>query len=128
MDYEMNYRKYIGYVKSLNRKRNNEEIYELHHIKPKSMGGGDDEENLVLLSYREHYLAHYLLWKIYNNKEMLFAFWLMNNTKNKIEFKINSKLYEKLKNGFIEQQEKKLFVWKLERFTTLKKKRLSVII
>lgn len=108
MDYEANYNEYIDYVKTLNREREGETLYEFHHIIPKSLGGGDDKENLVLLTYREHYLAHYLLWKIYNNKEMMFSFWLMNNTKDKINFKINSKIYSKLKSNFIEQQSKKV--------------------
>lgn len=35
--------------------------YELHHILPKSMGGSNDKENLVLLTSREHYICHLLL-------------------------------------------------------------------
>lgn len=37
---------------------------EVHHIKPKSLGGGNEEANLVRLTYREHFLAHWLLTKI----------------------------------------------------------------
>jgi hypothetical protein len=37
---------------------------EVHHIKPKSMGGGNEPANLVRLTYREHFLAHWLLTKI----------------------------------------------------------------
>jgi hypothetical protein len=36
---------------------------ELHHIKPRSLGGGDDTSNLVRLTYREHFLVHWLLTK-----------------------------------------------------------------
>lgn len=39
--------------------------YENHHILPKHMGGGNDDENLVLLTFREHVIAHYLLWRMY---------------------------------------------------------------
>jgi len=35
--------------------------YERHHILPRSMGGTDDPTNLVLLTAREHYIAHLLL-------------------------------------------------------------------
>jgi 5-methylcytosine-specific restriction endonuclease McrA len=38
-------------------------IYELHHITMRSMGGDDSQENLVLLTPREHFLIHFLLWK-----------------------------------------------------------------
>ena len=34
-----------------------------HHIIPVSMGGTDDESNLVDLTRKEHYVAHKLLWK-----------------------------------------------------------------
>ncbi len=37
---------------------------ETHHILPRSMGGTDDGANLVDLTYREHFLAHWLLTKI----------------------------------------------------------------
>ena len=100
MNYEKNYFDYINYVRTLNRERNKKSLYELHHILPKSIGGKNDKNNLILLTYREHYLAHYLLWKIYKNKQMLYAFWLMSNMP-KIKFKISSRLYEKLKIEFI---------------------------
>lgn len=41
---------------------------ELHHIVPKHMGGTDDESNLVLLSFKAHYIAHYLLYKMYGSQ------------------------------------------------------------
>lgn len=37
---------------------------EQHHIKPRSMGGSDNANNLVLLTVREHFLAHLLLFKM----------------------------------------------------------------
>ena len=36
-------------------------FYERHHIMPRSLGGKDDAGNIVLLTVREHYLAHLLL-------------------------------------------------------------------
>ena len=38
---------------------------EKHHVVPRALGGGDDEDNLVYLTAREHYIAHMLLAKIY---------------------------------------------------------------
>lgn len=38
-----------------------------HHIKPKHMGGSDNEDNFTYLTQREHKIAHFLLWKIYKN-------------------------------------------------------------
>jgi len=39
---------------------------EWHHIKPRSHGGNDDPSNLVELTYREHFLAHWLLTKLHS--------------------------------------------------------------
>ena len=48
--------------------------YELHHIVPKCLGGSEDEANLVLLTAREHFIAHRLLAKEHpNNCKLLFA-------------------------------------------------------
>lgn len=41
--------------------------YEKHHIVPKCLGGTNDKENLVLLTAREHLVAHELLQRIYPN-------------------------------------------------------------
>lgn len=38
---------------------------ERHHIKPRSMGGGNHHENLVYLTLEEHYMVHLLLTKIF---------------------------------------------------------------
>lgn len=35
--------------------------YEKHHVIPKSLGGGNGKENLVLLTAREHFICHLLL-------------------------------------------------------------------
>lgn len=54
--------------------------YEVHHIQPRSLDGSDDPENLVKLTYREHYLAHWLLSKMYvglSRRKMAYAFWAM---------------------------------------------------
>ncbi len=50
---------------------------EKHHIIPRSLGGNDRSENLVLLTYREHKLAHRLLTKIYPDKHELITCYRM---------------------------------------------------
>ena len=48
--------------------------YEQHHIVPRCLGGSNDEANLVLLSAREHFIAHRLLAKAHpGNSKLLFA-------------------------------------------------------
>lgn len=36
---------------------------EKHHIVPKALGGGNDAANIVRLTFREHFVAHWLLTK-----------------------------------------------------------------
>lgn len=53
-----------------------DEYFERHHILPRSLGGGDENTNLVDLTYREHFLAHWLLAKIYDGaarRSMVYA-------------------------------------------------------
>lgn len=68
---------------------------ERHHIIPKSEGGSDDPDNLVNLTAREHYIAHLLLARIYDDQKMWCAAQqMMNGNVGGKKFKFNSKLYE----------------------------------
>jgi len=46
-----------------------------HHIVPSYMGGSDDPENMIELTYKEHATAHFLLWLEHHNEEDWLA-WL----------------------------------------------------
>jgi hypothetical protein len=50
---------------------------ERHHIVPRSMGGSDEAANLVVLTGREHWVAHLLLWKVYRNSQTIQACHMM---------------------------------------------------
>ena len=53
---------------------------EVHHVLPRSLGGSDDGSNLVRLTYREHFICHWLLTKIHtgiNLHKMQRALWAM---------------------------------------------------
>lgn len=54
------------------------EYFETHHILPRSMGGADDKSNLVQLTAREHYIAHWLLFRIHRNAKMASAWFFMH--------------------------------------------------
>jgi hypothetical protein len=41
---------------------------ERHHILPRSLGGGDELQNLILLSAEDHFFAHLLLAKIHGGR------------------------------------------------------------
>lgn len=66
--------------------------YEDHHIQPVSLGGKDTAENFARLTPREHFVAHWLFYKM--NKgcaKAQAAFWFMANVS--AGKKINSKSY-----------------------------------
>ena len=107
MDYEKNYYDYINYVKSIDRKLDYSEI---HHIIPRCLGGSDDKSNLVVLTAREHFLAHYLLTKIYSDNSKIVDAFRMMGVINKNEQKryINSRLYESKRKLFSEARSKKV--------------------
>jgi len=42
----------------------NNEYTEKHHILPRSLGGSDSSDNLIILTAREHFIAHLLLARI----------------------------------------------------------------
>lgn len=91
----MNYQRiYNELIKSAQVRGGVDGYKERHHIIPRSMGGSDEAENLVDLTAREHYLAHWLLWKIHGGT-MTIAFDMMNKDK-KHKVRIGSKTYSKL--------------------------------
>lgn len=69
MNYQAQYDRLISRAKS----RTLNEYTETHHIIPKSMGGSDEDTNLVELTPEEHLVAHLLLYKIHKNPQTLYA-------------------------------------------------------
>lgn len=58
------------------------EYHERHHIIPKCLGGTNDEENLIDLFAREHFIAHRLLaLENPTDKRLTFAWWNMAQCK-----------------------------------------------
>lgn len=79
---------------------------ERHHVIPKSLGGSNKKDNMVILTAREHFVCHLLLTKMtYDNdrKKMARAFWLMAKGTGK-RYRPSSKLYEVARKLFINAQ------------------------
>ena len=55
--------------------------FERHHIRPRSLGGGDEAENLIALTAGDHFFAHLLLAKIHGGKQWA-AVWAVAGMKN----------------------------------------------
>ena len=54
---------------------------EKHHIVPKCIGGGDNKENIIELSYADHIKAHIYLYYAYEYKGLAHAVHRMINSK-----------------------------------------------
>lgn len=50
-----------------------EQYKESHHIIPKCLGGKKSKSNLVKLTARQHFIAHWLLYKIYKTSSLAHA-------------------------------------------------------
>lgn len=77
MDYEKQYQQLIAKHGHAD-KPDDDQYYERHHVLPKSLGGSNDDENLVYLSGKAHFIAHYLLFKVHGVGPMSTAFWAMS--------------------------------------------------
>ena len=89
------YNRYTKFIESCRIQNLNDVYTEKHHIIPRSLGGTNDESNLITLSGRQHYIAHWMLWKAYRGK-MALAFKFMNHD-GKHARRINSKIFEQLR-------------------------------
>ncbi len=80
---------------------------ETHHIIPKSIGGKDISSNLVKLTAREHFIAHWLLWKIHKNTKngvkMMYAFNMMRANNNHQRY-YNSRAFALVRKAVIQSQ------------------------
>lgn len=102
MNYQKIYDNIILKAKGSNRLKGDGNYYERHHILPKSLGGPDTKENLVLLTAKEHYICHMLLIKIYQNDsgsyiKCLRAFMMMK-PKHYHNRPFSSRQFDKIRN------------------------------
>jgi len=68
---------------------------ERHHIIPKCLGGDDSSDNLIYLTARQHYLAHWLLYKIHRTTSLVHAWHSMSRISDGQEKRnVNSHLFE----------------------------------
>lgn len=74
--------------------------FEKHHIIPKCKGGDNLKTNIVYLTAREHFIAHWLLWLIYRDRQMALAFHKMFSHNNHHNRNYSSKDYEKAREAF----------------------------
>ena len=91
--------------KRIKEKRNGG-YFEGHHIIPKCKGGTGTSTrpknnlNIVLLTAKEHFLSHWLLWRIYGDRQMALAFHKMLSTTDKTKRITSSRGYEEAREAF----------------------------
>jgi hypothetical protein len=80
------------------------EYQEKHHIIPRSLGGSDEDHNLVLLTAREHFICHMLLPKMLEgnakHKMIHAAIGMKRSSTGKRYF--NARLYQTARKQFTE--------------------------
>ena len=91
----------------------------IHHITPKCMGGSDKGDNLVIFTPREHFVAHWLLWKIHG-KTMAPAFKIMLATSKKNGVRVTSRVYQSLHADFLKMRHGE--EWIKNNLTAIKKR------
>lgn len=108
MNYFNIYHKLVTRALSQNRIKKPNDGFDSHHILPKSLGGSNESTNKVLLTGREHYIAHKLLVRMYSGedkKKMAYALWWMSKTKTVGNFsnkaRVTSRDYEYARNMFV---------------------------
>ena len=104
------YTKWYNQITDRARNRIVEGYTERHHIKPRSLGGTDNTDNLVELTAREHFICHWLLVKMTTGEEhykMLNALRMMRAEKSgqqRYETAITSRVYESIKQEYAQLQ------------------------
>jgi len=104
------YTKWYNQITDRARNRTMEGYTERHHIKPRSLSGTDDVDNLVELTAREHFICHWLLVKMTTGEDhykMLNALRMMRAEKpgqQRYETAITSRVYESIKQEYAQLQ------------------------
>jgi hypothetical protein len=102
MNYQKIYDEIIIKAQSQVRTKN-ADYYESHHIVPSSLGGQNTKDNLVLLTAREHFVCHWLLYKMtsgVDKNKMAHAWFSMSRISDgQKREKISSRKYEYAKQA-----------------------------
>uniref|UniRef100_A0AAU8HYS9 Homing endonuclease n=1 Tax=Rhizobium phage LG08 TaxID=3129229 RepID=A0AAU8HYS9_9CAUD len=104
----VNYKKIYDELVEFRRDNIPEGYKERHHIIPGSLGGSNDESNLVYLTAREHYIAHLLLLQIHKgdvkSRTKMAKAVMMMRMESFNQSRFNSKTYKWLREEFSRAQ------------------------
>lgn len=91
------YRRYYNNIIAAAQSRETPALTERHHIVPRSLGGSDDDSNIVCLTPREHFICHLLLTKFTEgeaHRSMVYAVAMMSRTRG---VKLSGRTYERIR-------------------------------
>jgi len=112
MDYGATYHKLINRAILEARSKGKGIYYEQHHIVPKCLGGTNEKSNLVLLTGREHFIAHLLLHRQYpSSRKLQTAFVAMCTLKNEQHegrYTVSNRSYEYARQLLSETMKQKM--------------------
>jgi hypothetical protein len=83
----------------------NDNNTETHHVVPKSLGGSNVRDNLVVLTAREHFVCHWLLTKMVVETKQKYQMWnafscmLYRELPGKQRYKVSSRIFESIKTA-----------------------------
>jgi hypothetical protein len=98
----MDYLKIYNNLIETRKIQESKEYCEIHHIVPRCLGGTDDEDNLIKLTYREHYIAHWLLTKIYPKEPKIYYAFLCMIRDRWGKRRLTSRMISNIKKNFSE--------------------------
>jgi hypothetical protein len=102
--------RYLKFIKKFSNQIAIKGETEVHHIYPKSSDLFPEYKsfkinpwNKINLTYRQHFIAHYMLLKTYPSSKQIYAFWAMcnkqsptDNIRNR-DYKVTSRIFESTK-------------------------------
>lgn len=104
MNYHNIYNQLIS--KAQNRECDPDSYYENHHIIPSCIGGPNTKDNLVPLTFREHYVCHWLLTKIHTGSQdamsLASAFWKMTQSSGNQKRNLTSRQFERARKHYMD--------------------------
>ena len=89
-----------------------DQYHERHHIVPRSVGGSDNDDNLIDLYPREHFEAHKLLaLENPENDSLMYAWWMMSHVGDReiteCEYELAKEHFVAMMNGKTKSQDVK---------------------
>lgn len=127
----MTYKEFIDNILRTRGRFNCEsEYHERHHITPKCIGGTDDEENLIDLFAREHFVARKLLaLENPSNQGLQYAWWMMSHgvvNKDQDRYICTELEYEEARKNICEKCSGKNAYWYGKTMSLATRKKMSI--